>query len=244
MKIGAYIDGYNLYYGARRMCGKSTPGWRWIDLKSLVESLVSAHSGWAGPHQIEVTYCTARISGASNATGQYEQDVYLRALLASGSASKIEYGHYVARVATAPLAVAGRHARPEIIRPTWPVMIQDSADQDVPDGRFMVSVARREEKGTDVNLASHLLIDVLSGTVDAAVIVSNDSDLALPIRFARTRVPVGTVNPTPSFFAGKLEGDSSDGVGGHWWHQITPADLRANQLPTRIGPKIVKPTPW
>jgi uncharacterized LabA/DUF88 family protein len=79
----------------------------------------------------------------------------------------------------APLAVAGPHRRPEIVRPGWPVMLQDANDKDVPDGRFMVSVARREEKGTDVNVASHLLIDVLTGAVDAAVIVSNDSDLAL-----------------------------------------------------------------
>jgi len=123
-------------------------------------------------------------------------------------------------------------------------MLQDCHDQDVPDGRFMVSIARREEKGTDVNVASHLLIDVLSGAVDAAVVVSNDSDLALPIRFARTRVPVGTLNPTPSYFAGKLEGSPMEGVAGHWWYQLVPNDLTTHQLPTRIGTRIIKPQPW
>lgn len=244
MRIGAYIDGYNLYYGARRMCGRGTPGWRWLDIKSLVTSLVAANSGWVGPHQIDITYCTARVSGASNPVGQREQDVYLRALAASGSATRIEYGNYVARIGTAPLAVADVHHRPEIVRPKWPVMLQDSHDQDVPDGRFMVSIARREEKGTDVNVASHLLIDVLSGAVDAAIIVSNDSDLALPVKFARGKVPVGTVNPTPGYRAGKLAGTPTEGVGGHWWYQCVPGDFFSHQLPPTIGSRIVKPSPW
>lgn len=244
MRVGVYVDGYNLYYGARRMCGRGTPGWRWLDIKSLIADVITEHSTWIGPNDVAVTYCTARISGASNTTGQREQDVYLRALSASGSADVVEYGNYVSRVGTAPLAVVGPHHRPEIVRPAWPVMLQDQNDQDVPGGRFMVSVARREEKGTDVNVASHLLIDVLSDSVDAAVVVSNDSDLALPIRFARGRVPVGMVNPTPSYFAGKLEGNPAYGAGGHWWYQITTNDLTTHQLPARIGTKIVKPQPW
>lgn len=36
MQVGVYIDGYNLYYGARAICGRSTPGWRWLDLRSMV----------------------------------------------------------------------------------------------------------------------------------------------------------------------------------------------------------------
>ncbi|MGO9385661.1 MAG: hypothetical protein ACLP4W_27120, partial [Mycobacterium sp.] len=49
-----------------------------------------------------------------------------------------------------------------------------------------MSVARREEKGFDVNVAAHLLWDVLRGQpgqrpIQAAVIISNDSDIKLPI---------------------------------------------------------------
>jgi len=39
-----------------------------------------------------VVYCTARIYGAANPSGHAEQDVYLKALLASGSADRVEYG--------------------------------------------------------------------------------------------------------------------------------------------------------
>ncbi len=68
----------------------------------------------------------------------------------------------------------------------------------------MVSHARREEKGSDVNVAAHLLLDVLQNDVDAAIVISNDSDLRLPLVKARERVPVGMVNPSSSFLAGDL----------------------------------------
>jgi hypothetical protein len=114
-------------------------------------------------------------------------------------------------------------------------MIKDPAGQSVPDARFMVSVARREEKGSDVNVASHLLLDVLRGTVDAAVVISNDSDLSFPIREVRKLVAVGLVNPTKGYRAGALAGVTHEGAGGHWWYQLAAADLRASQLPKIVG---------
>lgn len=244
MRIGVYIDGYNLYYGARRILGKSTPGWRWLDIRAMVTELVDAHADWSDWSLEHVVYCTARISGASNPLGQREQDVYLRALQRSGSVDHIEYGNYVARVATAPLATSSRNGAPMLTTSTWPVMVQNANGEDVEGATFMVSVARREEKGSDVNVASHLLIDTLTRSVDAAVVISNDSDLAMPIQHARTQVPVGLVNPTPSYLAGKLRGQPSDGVGGHWWYQLQSQDLLGHQLPDTIGGKVRKPAPW
>lgn len=243
-KVVAYIDGYNLYYGGRGLCGRSTPGWRWLDLKDLASNLIATHSQWHDPVIATVTYCTARVSGAGNPVGQREQDIYLRALKRSGSVTQISYGNYVARVATAPLATAGRNGKPIISRPQWPLMVQDGAEQDVPDARFMASVARREEKGSDVNVASHLLIDVLTHAVDAAVVISNDSDLAYPITLARDRVPIGLVNPTKGYRAGKLAGEHTDGVGNHWWYQMQTSDWYAHQFPPTVGPRIIKPQEW
>jgi len=110
-------------------------------------------------------------------------------------------------------------------------MIQDAAGAPIPDARFMVSYLHWEEKGSDVNLAAHLLVDVLSDSVDAAVVISNDSDLRFPVSYARTKVPVGLVNPTGSRLAGALAGGSSDGVGRHWWRQLDGVDLTSSQLP-------------
>jgi hypothetical protein len=66
-----------------------------------------------------------------------------------------------------------------------------------PAGTGYAKVLRTEEKGSDVNLAAHLLIDGFRDDYELAVIVSNDSDLLLPIRFVveELRKPVGLLNP-------------------------------------------------
>ena len=48
VRIGVYIDGFNLYYGARSLCGRGTPGWRWLDLRGLAANLVSRPGSWSG----------------------------------------------------------------------------------------------------------------------------------------------------------------------------------------------------
>jgi len=53
----------------------------------------------------------------------------------------------------------------------------------------MVSCANSEEQASDVNIAAHLLLDVLSGHIDAALVSSNDCDLRFPVKRARLRVP-------------------------------------------------------
>jgi hypothetical protein len=244
MNVGVYVDGYNLYYGGRGLIGASgIPGWKWLNLRQLSHAVLAARSGWATPTAHRVVYCTARISGATNQSGSQDQDVYLRALTAASAVDVIEFGTYVTRVATNPLANRDHKGRPVLVRPAWPVMVQDHQGVALPDVRFMVSVARREEKGSDVNVAAHLLLDVLENRIDAAMVISNDSDLALPIRQARARVPVGLVNPTKGYPAGALNGDPSDGVGGHWWYQLTVNDLQAAQLPNTVG-KLRKPAGW
>jgi hypothetical protein len=58
-------------------------------------------------------------------------------------------------------------------------------------------VIKTEEKGSDVNLATHLLHDAHMGRFDVAVVISNDSDLLEPIRIVREqlRKRVGILNP-------------------------------------------------
>ena len=114
---------------------------------------------------------------------------------------------------------------------------------DDPDAIFMVSVADREEKGSDVNVATHLLTDVCEQKIDAAVVISNDSDLALPIKHARARVPVGTVHPGTNYPAGALSGSPDDGVGRHWWRQLAKPDYLAHQLPDPAG-RYSRPAGW
>lgn len=235
MRIGVYIDGYNLYYGARGLCGRGTPGWRWLDVRALTESLVATRLNWSGAGVDRVVYCTARIDATENPSGQADQDVYLKALRATGCVDHIEYGYYVARVKMAPLAVKDGKGRPQLVAPAWPVKIQNAGGAAVSDAKFMVSVANREKKGSDVNVASHLLLDVLAGRVDGAVVISNDSDLRFPIMQARQYVPVGLVNPSSNALAGALRGTPDEGAGRHWWHQLTDDECRKHQLPNPAG---------
>jgi hypothetical protein len=243
MRIGVYIDGFNLYYGARGLCGRGTPGWRWIDLRALATDLVGRRTSWEGAQVERIVYCTARIDAAGNPSGHADQDVYLKALLAAGSVDHIEYGTYVARVKNAPLAVKDRQGRPQIVRPAWPVMVQDGLGGNVDGAVFMVSYASREEKGSDVNVAAHLLLDVLGGAVDGALVISNDSDLRFPVEQARQHVPVGVVNPSRNYLAGDLRGVASSGAGRHWWVRLTCNDLKTHQLPDPVG-RYRRPDGW
>ncbi len=146
-------------------------------------------SRWQGAVISRVVYCTAVIDAATNPSGYNDQDIYLGALPAASGVDPVAYRSYVTRVKYAPLAAtaASRSGGPQLVPPQWPVMVQDANGNPVPDA-FMISYANREEKGSDVNVAAHLLVDVLTGVVDAAVVVSNDSDLEFPVSYARTRV--------------------------------------------------------
>ncbi len=71
------------------------------------------------------------------------------------------------------------------------------------EGRFRrrqlpgVDGFRVEERGSDVNLTAHLLSDLMLGCFDAAIVVTGNPDLALPIRLARqfAGLPIGVLNP-------------------------------------------------
>src|SRR5262249_8859362 len=224
VRVGVYVDGYNLYYGARTLCGRGTKGWRWLDIRGLSTSLVAAQQGWAGASVTRVTYCTARVNAKTNPSGHADQDVYLKALKSAGAVDHIEYGYYVSNVKYGVLATKDPlTGEPVVATARWPVVVQDTKHGPVPDARFMVSYLHQEEKDSDVNLAAHLLLDVLTGRVDAAVVISNDSDLRFAVRHARTLVPVGTVKPGSGLHAGALRGQPLDGVGNHWWRRLSAA---------------------
>ena len=123
----------------------------------------------SGDEVHRVRYFTAKVLSFSGDPGAPErQAVYLRALQTLSDVT-IHYGHFLETKRMMPRA----------------------------DGPGSVRVARYEEKGTDVNLATHLLLDAFDGDCEAALVVSNNSDLAEPIRVVRARFgrPVGVVLP-------------------------------------------------
>ena len=56
---------------------------------------------------------------------------------------------------------------------------------------------KTEEKGSDVNIGSYMILDACRGNCDVAVVLTNDSDLREPVRLVRDElgVRVGVVNP-------------------------------------------------
>ena len=120
-----------------------------------------------------VRYFASRISPLPhNPQAAYRQNAYLRALRTIPNLT-IHLGEFVSR------------------RDVFPM-----ADEDPPK---TVTVIRTEEKRTDVNIATHLLVDCFDDDFGEAVIVSNDSDLTLPVELVIGKFgkPVGMVNPHP-----------------------------------------------
>lgn len=255
MRIGVYIDGYNLYYGGKNLCG---PGmaWKWFSPRALVQQVLRGQleyarlngqrevlEVWGDAELSRIVYCTARIAAQiGNPSAPTDQDVYLRAIEAHKAVDLIEYGRYVTGIKYSPLAIKDAQGVPQLVRSGWPVQVQDQNHQNSPNSVFMVSHIKNEEKGSDVNVASHLLLDVLSGTVDAVIVISNDSDLAFPVAEARTRVPVGVINGRGGQPAGSLR-HKEKGPTHHWNRVVRAEDFTATQMPDTVD-RHTKPAEW
>ena len=232
LRVGAYVDGFNLYYRGRDQFRliPGRPRWKWLDIRSLVSSFAR----WEDSRLDRVVYCTALRDRAGDPTSLADQQTYLEALQAGGSVDHIEYGVYVSRIKNG-LLVDGQ--RPPVrVRPPAPAGLP-ARPVTAADGTsgLLVGIEAFEEKGSDVNVGSHLLWDVLTDRIDAAIVISNDSDLALPLHLARQRVPVGLINPGLTPTAARLRGKPDEGAGRHWWRRLRPSDFLAHQLPDPVG---------
>jgi hypothetical protein len=109
-------------------------------------------------------------------------------------------------------------------------------------GQRTVEVVNTEEKGSDVNLATYLLLDAFRRDCEAAVVITNDSDLKEPIEVAQTELglAVGVVNPHPA-------SRRSRALRPTFFKQLRPSALRASQFPPIISDavgEIHKPVAW
>jgi hypothetical protein len=121
----------------------------------------------------EIKYFTAMVSARPNdLTQPVRQQTYIRALGTLPCVS-VHLGHFLTHEVTMP----------QVMPPGQP--------------QQYVRVIKTEEKGSDVNLATHLLNDAHLGKFDIAVVITNDSDLLGPIRMVREQLGkrVGALNP-------------------------------------------------
>lgn len=141
--------------------------YKWCDLDALFRMLLPGHE------ISRIRYFTALVRPRPSDPGVHvRQQAYLRALGTLPHVS-IHLGTFRQGVRAMKLA------RPISGMPVY------------------VDVIRTEEKGSDVNLAAHLLMDCFRGEFDTAVVVSNDTDLVEPIRMVAQEMgcPVGLLNP-------------------------------------------------
>ncbi len=168
-----------------------------------------------------IRYFTARVAARPDDPQQASrQDTYLRAL-STLALVEIHYGHFVTRPIRLPLAAT----------PT--------------SGPRTALVLRTEEKGSDVNLATYLLLDAFKSRCDTAVVVSNDSDLAQAIEVAQSElgVKVGIINPhSRDRRSRKLQG-----LNCLFYKQVPRRQLAQSQLPAVVHDpdgSIRKPKGW
>lgn len=119
---------------------------------------------------VAIKYFTATVSARPHDPHQpVRQQIYLRALQTLPNL-EIIYGHFLAHEILMPRA--GNPAK-------------------------QVKVIKTEEKGSDVNIAAHMVNDGHRGRYDVAVLLTNDSDLLEPVKIVRheLNLPVGILNP-------------------------------------------------
>jgi len=210
MRVHAYIDGFNLYYGSL----KGTQN-RWLDIEALCKSITPK-----GATLSKIRYFTAKVnSNPQKPTAHTDQRSYLQAIDAHCNLVQIHYGHYQENRVRAP------NANPP------PVTVE---------------IIKREEKGSDVNLAVHLVNDAFTAGINAAILISNDSDLAEAVTLARER-GIEVYWYPPLACKGRYPSKTLQSVVTHQ-RQIYPNKYAAAQLPNPIttaqGKAINKPAGW
>lgn len=166
---------------------------------------------------VKLKYFTARVQPTAGDPGVHvRQDAYLTALQAHCPLVELYFGHFLRH------RISMEHANPP------PPSVQ---------------VWKNEEKGSDVNLALHVLNDSWLDAYDCAVVVSNDSDLAESLRLVKAQhnKVIGVVTPgAPTRKTSWQLKQHADFV-----KPIRTWMLETSQLPNPIpGSAIRKPANW
>jgi hypothetical protein len=214
MKTNIYIDGFNFYYGCYKGAhGAAYAHLKWVDFALLATALVP--DGEIN----QIRYFTARVKGtASDPAKSLRQETYFRALRTTPHLS-IHLGNFTEPTKTGMLL--RKDGKPD----------------------RLVTVRVREEKGSDVNLATYLLLDAFENDFHQAIVISNDVDLIEPICVVRERfcLRVGVVCPH-DFVARELKGAAD------FARVFDKALLAQAQFPDTVidqrGRRITRPRAW
>lgn len=181
---------------------KDHPDLKWLDLGALAQHLLKDDDTVN-----RIRYFTARIDSRGDPQAPQRQETYLRALRTLPSLS-IDYGQFKTRTKMQRLA------------------------NPPASGPKRVEVLVTEEKGSDVNLATHLLWDAFNGDGSASFVISGDADLVRPIEVVTRRlnrkvgVVNGTLNAAPSHELARV---------ASWIKRLRIGALRDSQFPETLS---------
>ncbi len=187
---------------------------RWLDLRKLSETL------FPGDDIRTVSYFTARLDVRARNPGQAQRQlIYLRALATLPNLD-IHYGAFRSGIKRRPLA------------------------EPTPGLPAYVRVRDSEEKGSDVNLATRLLVDGFNGEYEQAVVVSNDADFAGAMRYVRDGLDlrVTLVNPDARTSSPRMLADAATYVKRLWKSHLRRS-LLPDTLTDEVG-NITRPGGW
>ncbi len=186
---------------------------RWLDLGKLCSLLLRGHT------ITRIRYFTALVGPRpGDPKKPLRQQTYIRALETIPGLS-VHYGHFLSNLERVPVAAPA------------------------PGSPRTVEVIRTQEKGSDVNLATYLLMDGFRGDYELAVVVSNDPDLKTPIELLRAELglQVGVLNPHRNTSHALWQAAS-------FYRPIRRGVAAASQFPLAVvdarGRTITKPPGW
>lgn len=111
------------------------------------------------------------------------------------------------------------------------------------DLKKMVWIYDMEEKGSDVNLATHLLLDAMHEDMEAALVITDDTDQIEPLKRLKSDlgIKVGVASPRQRPILSNI-------VRAAFYRPIWPEWLKDHQLPDEVqlseGRTAHRPTSW
>ena len=185
---------------------------RWLNLSKLCTMLLPGYN--INP----IRYFTSLVTPTKNDPQKLQRQLtYIRALKTTLNLS-VHHGYFLTHTVRRPLA------------------------NPPPAGPATVEVLDTKEKGSDVSLATYLLVDGFKGEYEVAVVVSADSDLVEPIRLTidQLGVTVGVLHPYRMHSA-ELSQVAT------FYRPIRERALKASQFPDIMhdaAGEITKPSTW
>lgn len=214
-----YIDGFNLYYrlkatdkGNKASCIGKRRHYKWLDLGKLIDRLLKNHFD-----VVKIKYFTSLVKSTVDDPSKPErQPAYLRTIETIDNLEIIK-GNFKKRDISGMLLTPPKNSGFELGE--------------------IVRIQKFEEKESDVNIACHIVADSAKEDIDCVALLSNDTDLVLPLKMAREKFHKKVCLISPRTTHADLEKEADFKI------NINNSDIIACQFPDIVD-GIHRPRNW